>query len=115
MQAEAGANEYQIEKSKKDMTNLKIILGNSDRLDIVVRHFIWHYEKRCEEHATVNGKAMFVCYDREIAWTVYNKIKALRPEWFVKRKCAPEYEGTAIDRDSIGNRKGHARLYQRQK
>lgn len=44
---------------------------------------------------------MFVCYDREIAWTVYNKIKALRPEWFVKRKCAPEYEGTAIDRDSI--------------
>ena len=90
LQAEAGANEYQIEKSKKDMTNLKIILGNSDRLDIVVRHFIWHYEKRCEEHATVNGKAMFVCYDREIAWTVYNKIKALRPEWFVKRKCAPE-------------------------
>lgn len=76
LQAEAGANEYQIEKSKKDMTNLKIILGNSDRLDIVVRHFIWHYEKRCEEHATVNGKAMFVCYDREIAWTVYNKIKA---------------------------------------
>lgn len=53
LQAEAGANEYQIEKSKKDMTNLKIILGNSDRLDIVVRHFIWHYEKRCEEHATV--------------------------------------------------------------
>ena len=32
---------------------------------------------------------------------VINKIKALRPEWFVKRKCAPEYEGTAIDRDSI--------------
>ena len=89
LQAEAGANEYQIEKSKKDMTNLKVILGNPDRLDIVVKHFIWHYEKRCEEHATVNGKAMFVCYDREIAWTVYNKVKALRPEWFVKRKCAP--------------------------
>ena len=83
LQAEAGANEYQIEKSKKDMTNLKVILGNPDRLDIVVKHFIWHYKKRCEEHATVNGKAMFVCYDREIAWTVYNKVKALQPEWFV--------------------------------
>lgn len=101
LQADAGANEYQIEKSKKDMTNLKVILGNPDRLDIVVKHFIWHYEKRCEEHATVNGKAMFVCYDREIAWTVYHKVKALRPEWFVKRKCAPEYEGGHFDRDAI--------------
>lgn len=100
LQAEAGANEFQIEKSKKDMTNLKVILGNPDRLDIVVKHFIWHYEQRCQEHATVNGKAMFVCYDREIAWTVYNKIKALRPEWFVKRRCAPEYEGVMLERDS---------------
>ena len=90
LQAEAGANEYQIEKSKKDMTNLKVILGNPDRLDIVVKHFIWHYEKRCEENATVNGKAMFVCYDREIEWTGYNKVKDLRTEWFVKRKCVPE-------------------------
>ena len=86
LQAEAGANEYQIEKSKKDMTNLKVILGNPDRLDIVVKHFIWHYKKRCEEHATVNGKAMFVCYDREIAWTVYNKVKALYSGSVVKTK-----------------------------
>lgn len=101
LQAEAGANEYQIEKSKKDMTNLKVILGNPDRLDIVVRHFIWHYEKRVQEHATVNGKAMFVCFNRDIAWDVYTRIKKLRPEWFVKRRCAPEYDGTSLDRDSI--------------
>lgn len=101
LREKSGTNAYQVEKSKRDMTSLKVILGNSNRLDIVVKHFIWHYEKRCEEHATVNGKAMFVCYDREIAWAVYTKIKALRPEWFVKRKCAPEYDGTTIDRDSI--------------
>lgn len=101
LQLEAGANEYQIEQSKKEMTRLKVILGNPDRLDIVVRHFIWHYEKRCEEHATVNGKAMFVCYDREIAFEVYKRIKALRPEWFVPRKCAPEYEGTQLDRETF--------------
>ena len=71
LQAETGANEYQIEQSKKDMTKLKIILGNPDRLDVVVKHFIWHYEKRCEENSTVNGKAMFVCYNREIAFEVY--------------------------------------------
>lgn len=101
LQSEAGANEYQIEKSKKDMTNLKIILGNPDRLAVVVKHFIWHYEKRLEENATVNGKAMFVCYDREIAWDVYKRIKTLRPEWFVPRKCAPEYDNSDLDRDAI--------------
>lgn len=101
LQEQAGANEYQIEQSKKDMTRIKVILGNPDRLDIVVKHFIWHYEKRCEEHATVNGKAMFVCYDREIAFEVYKRIKAFRPEWFVPRKCASEYEGVKLDRDSV--------------
>lgn len=101
LQEEAGANEYQIEQSKKDMTKLKVILGNPDRLDIVVKHFIWHYEKRVEEHATVNGKAMFVCYDREIAYEVYKRIKAARPEWFVPKKCAPEYEGEELERDAV--------------
>ena len=101
LQAEAGTNEYQIEQSKKDMTKIKVILGNPDRLDVVVKHFIWHYEKRVEEHATVNGKAMFVCYDREIAFDVYKRIKALRPEWFEKRKCAPEYDGEELDRDAM--------------
>ena len=45
------------------MSKVKVILGSPSRLDIVVKHFIWHYEKRCEECATVNQKAMFVCYD----------------------------------------------------
>lgn len=101
LQKEAGANEYQIEQSKKDMTRLKVVLGNSDRLDVVVKHFIWHYEKRCEENATINGKAMFVCYDREIAFEVYKRIKDARPDWFVKRRCSPEYEGTRLDRDAV--------------
>ncbi|MEY8336820.1 HsdR family type I site-specific deoxyribonuclease [Lachnospiraceae bacterium 62-35] len=101
LQLEAGTNEYQIEQSKKDMTRLRVILGNPDRLDIVVRHFIWHYEKRWEEHGTINGKAMFVCYNREIAFEVYKRIQAARPEWFLPRKCAPEYDGTQLDREAI--------------
>lgn len=101
LQMEAGANEYQVEQSKKEMTRMKVVLGNPDRLDVVVKHFIWHYEKRCEEHATVNGKSMFVCYDREIAFEVYKRIKAARPKWFVPRKCALEYDGTQLDRETI--------------
>lgn len=95
-----GTNEEQVEVSKKEMSNIKVILQNPDRLDIIVKHFIWHYEKRCEEHSTVNQKAMFVCYDREIAFEVYKRIKALRPEWFEKRKCAPEYDGQELDRET---------------
>lgn len=100
-QAKAGANKHQIEQSKREMSQVKRILGNSDRLDVVVKHFIWHYEKRVEEHATVNGKAMFVCLNREIAFEVYKRIVALRPDWLVKRKCAPEFEDDGTDDKAI--------------
>lgn len=100
-QLKDGANEFQIEKSKREMSRLKQIIGSPSRLDVVVNHFIWHYEKRCEEASTVCGKAMFVCYDRQIAYDVYKRIKALRPEWFAKRKCAPEYDGQQLDHESM--------------
>lgn len=99
--ANAGTNPDQIQQSQRDMLKIKTILGATSRLDIVVNHFIGHYEKRCRENATVNGKAMFVCYDREIGLEVYKRIKTLRPEWFEKRKCAPEYDGNEISRDAM--------------
>lgn len=101
MQEEAGTNQYQIEESKKQMANVKTILISKNRLDIVVDHFIQHYERRCYENATVDQKAMFVCYDRELAYEVYKRIKEKRPEWLVKRKNAPEFEKMEVSRDSI--------------
>ena len=59
--AEEGTNEYQIEESKKAVTKMERILGDSDRLQAVAEDFIAHYEKRVEEGSTVEGKAMFVC------------------------------------------------------
>ena len=56
------------------------ILGDSDRLQAVAEDFIAHYEKRVEEGSTVEGKAMFVCSNRTIAFSLYKKIIALRPE-----------------------------------
>ena len=79
--AEEGANEYQIEESKKAVTKMERILGDSDRLQAVAEDFIAHYEKRVEEGSTVEGKAMFVCSNRTIAFDLYKKIIALRPEW----------------------------------
>ena len=76
--AEEGANEYQIEKSKKASATMNTILGDPDRLEKVAIDFVEHYNKRVSEGATVNGKAMFVCSSREIAYHHYlNVIKIL--------------------------------------
>ncbi len=79
--AEEGANEYQIEESKKATATMKAILGNPHRLEALAKDFVEHYEKRIDEGATVKGKAMFVCYKRNIAYEFYKKVIALRPEW----------------------------------
>lgn len=76
-----GANLHQIEESKKASTTLDVILGDGDRLDAVAADFVRHYETRVEEGATVRGKAMFVCANRFIAYDLYKRIIALRPEW----------------------------------
>ena len=78
---EEGANEHQIEESKKAIANLDIILGDTDRLKAVANDFVNHYEKRVSEGGTVCGKAMFVCSTRQIAFKLYKFIKELRPAW----------------------------------
>ena len=79
--AEDGANEYQIEESKKATSSMNVIIGDPDRLKAVADDFITHYEKRVTEGASVKGKAMFVCSSRPIAYALYQEIIALRPDW----------------------------------
>jgi len=79
--AEAGANEYQIEKSKETTANMNAIIGDPDRLQALAEDFVMHYEKRVSEGATIKGKAMFVCSTREIAYEFYKNVIALRPQW----------------------------------
>lgn len=79
--AEAGANDYQIEESKKQSANMNAILGDPDRLKALAEDFINHYEKRVSEGSTVKGKAMFVSSSREIAYEFYKNVITLRPEW----------------------------------
>lgn len=77
----SGANEYQIEESKKASANMNAILGDPKRLLAVAEDFIKHYENRVSEGSTVKGKAMFVCSTREIAYELYKNVIALKPEW----------------------------------
>lgn len=79
--AEAGANDYQIDQSKQETTNMYAILGDPDRLREIADDFVKHYENRVSEGATVKGKAMFVCSNREIGYELYKNIIALKPEW----------------------------------
>lgn len=76
-----GANEYQIEESKKATANMNAILGDPDRLRVLAEDFVRHYENRVSEGSTVKGKAMFVCSSREIAYAFYKNVVALRPHW----------------------------------
>lgn len=81
-----GANEYQIEQSKKTVATLQVILSDPDRLRAVADDFVRHYEKRVEEGATVEGKAMFVSSSRETAYLFYKILKEIRPDWFIIKK-----------------------------
>jgi type I restriction enzyme R subunit len=79
--ADAGANEYQIEKSKETTANMNAIIGDPDRLQALAEDFVKHYEDRVSEGATILGKAMFVCSTREIAYEFFRNVIALRPQW----------------------------------
>ncbi|ATD04931.1 restriction endonuclease subunit R [Pseudoalteromonas tetraodonis GFC] len=80
--ADAGSNELQIEDSKKATANMNSILGDPDRIRVLARDFVEHYEKRVEEGSTIAGKAMFVCSSRGIAYQLYQELEELRPQWF---------------------------------
>lgn len=79
--AEEGANEYQIDESKKATATMNSILGDPDRLLKLAEDFVKHYDKRVSEGSTVKGKAIFVCSSRPIAYEFYKNVIALKPEW----------------------------------
>lgn len=99
--AEEGSNEHQIEESQKAVAKLDVIIGDPDRLRAVAEDFIKHYETRVAEGATVAGKAMFVCSNRNIAYRFYKIIKELRPEWMEKKVCADGAELTEKDKKEL--------------
>jgi type I restriction enzyme R subunit len=91
-----GTNEYQIEESKKAVTQMEVILGDPKRLKLLAEDFVNHYEKRIEEGASVIGKVMFVSSSRPIAYDLYKEIIDLRPQWAETRECD---EGVELSED----------------
>ena len=96
-----GANEHQIEESQKAVAHIDAIIGDPDRLRAVAEDFINHYESRVAEGATIAGKAMFVCSNRKIAYTFYQIVVGMRPEWADKKVCPDGVELTEKEKKDL--------------
>lgn len=99
--AEDGASDYAIEESKRANLKMTAILGDPDRLKALAADFVDHYEARIDEGATVAGKAMFVCSNRQIAYDLYKEVIALRPEWAEAKVCAEGEDLTEQEKKQI--------------
>lgn len=73
------AEEYAIEKSKKELGKMESVLGAPETIDALCNDIITHYEETRENLLT--GKAMIVAYSRPIAMKIYEKLLKLRPNW----------------------------------
>lgn len=66
------------QKLKAKWARLEAIVGNEQRLALIAKDIISHFESR---NAVMDGKAMIVCMSRRICVDLYEQIVKLRPEW----------------------------------
>ncbi len=84
--ADDGATNEEIEKSKKAMSSMEVILGESNRLERLAVDIHDHYVSTCESNPERVQKAMIVCSSREIAYKLLKIFESKYPEWFVEKK-----------------------------
>ena len=78
------AEEYNIERSKKELSRMESLLGAPEIIDDICSDIVHHYEDNRANELT--GKAMIVAYSRPIAIKMYEKILELCPDWDEKVK-----------------------------
>lgn len=72
------ADEYAINKSKQMMAKISQVIEDPDRLELIVKDIINHYEERKNMDA---DHAMVVAYSRKAAYTMYKKFIELRSDY----------------------------------
>ena len=85
-----GSTEEQAEESRKAMSAMSVVLSNPDRQRNLALDLIEHYENLVSQKPKIVQKAMIVCADRKLAYTVYKNILKYRPEWGVAKRCEDE-------------------------
>ncbi|SCM82365.1 putative type I restriction enzyme HindVIIP R protein [uncultured Sporomusa sp.] len=71
----------QKEKLKSKWARLEAIVGANERVKLIAKDIVEHFEKREQAQETEGGKAMVVAMSRRIAIDLYHEIVALRPDW----------------------------------
>lgn len=71
-----------IEKSKRELGQMEVILGNEKTIDSLVRDILNHYENYRQHELT--GKVMIVGYSRSIAMKIYQRILEIHSDWIEK-------------------------------
>ena len=66
------------ERLKTKWAQLEAIVGAEQRLKLVARDIVAHFEQRLE---ALDGKAMVVCMSRRICIELYRELVRLRPDW----------------------------------
>lgn len=72
------ADEYAINKSKQMMAKMSQIIEDPDRLELIVKDIINHFEERKD---MIADHAMVVAYSRKAAYIMYKKFIELRPNY----------------------------------
>ena len=96
--ADEGATEEDSEASKKAMSSMEIILGEPSRLERLAADIHDHYIAACENDPERVQKAMIVCANRQIAYSLLKVFMAKYPEWFEEKK-APD--GLAVTEEEL--------------
>ena len=92
--ADEGSTQEDIDKSKKAMSSLEVILGEPDRLDKLAVDIHDHYVAAVAKDPDRVQKAMIVCANRTIAYNLLMKFKAHYPEWFEEKKTPDGVQAT---------------------
>lgn len=84
--ANDGATYEDIEASKQAMSSMEVILAEPSRLERLATDIHDHYMLSCEGASDRIQKAMIVCSNRKIAYSLLLKFKDKYPEWFEEKK-----------------------------
>ncbi len=96
--ADDGAGEEDIAASKKAMSSMEVILGESARLERLAADIHDHYISACEKEPDRIQKAMIACSNRVIAYSLLLKFKEKYPEWFEEKRVP---DGTFATKEEL--------------
>jgi len=76
--------EVEKEKQKRKWARLEAIVGSKERVDMIAKDIVNHFEERQYSNESGVGKVMIVAMSRRIAVELYNSIIKIRPNWHDK-------------------------------